>query len=66
MKAKDIHSLSPEDIKKKIEEIKRELMKQNAQIASGTVPTSPGQVREMKKTVARLVTELNQKERNKA
>lgn len=62
MKAKDIKSLSLEDLKKKTEEAKKELMKQNAQIATGTTPTSPGQVRNLKKTVARLANELKNKE----
>lgn len=66
MKNKDIKSMTPEDIKKKMVEVKKELMKLNSQIASGTTPTSPGQVKQLKKTVAKLITQLNQKERKKA
>lgn len=66
MKSKDIKSLTPEDITKKLVEVKKELMKLNSQIASGTTPSSPGQVKQLKKTVARLITQLNQKESKKA
>lgn len=66
MKAKDLIPLSPEDLRKKKQEIMKELMKANAQIASGTTPTSPGMVRELKKTVARINTELTKKESTKA
>ena len=61
MKTKDIHALSVEDIEKRMSEARRELMKLNAQIASGTTPSSPGQVKQLKKTIAKLATELKRR-----
>lgn len=61
MKAKDLQSLSEGELKDKLVEVKKELMLNNAQIATGTAPKNPGQVKELKKTVARILTILNQK-----
>lgn len=55
----EMKGMNPEDINSKIEELKKELIKQNAQIATGTTPKSPGRVKEVKKTIARLLTKLN-------
>ena len=37
-------------------ELKKELMKVNSQIAIGTLPKSPGKVKEMKRTIAKILT----------
>ena len=42
----------------KLTELKKEMIKNNAQIAIGTVPENPGRVREIKKTIARINTLL--------
>ncbi len=62
MKAKELRALGKEDLAKKIDELHKELMKDNAQIAVGTIPKSPGKVRVTKKTIARIKTILAQKE----
>lgn len=55
MKMKDLRQMPKEGLKTKLIELRKDLMKQNAQIATGTVPKSPGQVREMKKTIAKIL-----------
>ncbi len=47
------------DLENKISELKKELMKINSQIAIGTVPKSPGKVKIMKKTIAKILTIKN-------
>ena len=47
------------DLENKISELKKELMKINSQIAIGTVPKSPGKVKVMKKTIAKILTIKN-------
>ena len=42
-------------------ELKKELMKINSQIAIGTLPKSPGKIREMKRTIAKILTIKNEK-----
>jgi large subunit ribosomal protein L29 len=61
LKIKEIESMSKDELNSKLEELKKELIKQNAQIATGTNPKSPGQVKAMKKTVARILTVLKTK-----
>ena len=61
LKIKEIESMGSEELKTKLEELKKELIKHNAQIATGTNPKSPGQVRVMKKTIARILTVLKTK-----
>ena len=56
MKTKDLRSMSPADLKSKLIELRKELIKHNAQIATGTTPKSPGQVRDIKKTIAKIMT----------
>lgn len=54
MKFKELQGLKSEELTKKEQEVRMELIKQNAQIATGTTPKSPGMVRELKKTLARI------------
>lgn len=59
---KELKNMNKEDLKDKLQEIRKELIKENAQIAVGTTPKSPGQIKQMKKTVARIIQLLNKKE----
>jgi large subunit ribosomal protein L29 len=56
MKAKDLRSMPKEDLDSKLIELKKELIKHNAQIATGTTPKSPGQIKQIKKTIAKIMT----------
>ncbi len=61
MKIKEIRSMNKEDLEAKLEELKKELIKLNAQISTGTTPKSPGQVKQIKKNIAKILTILNEK-----
>lgn len=61
MKSKELRNLPPAEMQAKLGELRKELMKQNAQIATGTTPKSPGQIRQAKKTIAKILTELNRR-----
>lgn len=54
--------LEEAELRKRLAELHHELIKFNAQVATGTVPKSPGQIRKSKKTVARILTLLRQRE----
>lgn len=54
-KIKDLQTLSEEELKSKLIDLKKEIMKQNAQIATGTTPKSPGKLRQTKRTVAQIL-----------
>jgi len=53
--------MSKEDLNTKLVELKKELIKVNAQISTGTTPKSPGQVRQIKKNIARILTITHEK-----
>ncbi len=59
---KEFKNMSKEDLQKKLIDLKKELIKENAQIAVGTTPKSPGQVKQMKKAIATIIQLLQNKE----
>ena len=61
MKTKEIRSLDKNTLDEKKIELKKELVKMNAQVAIGTALKSPGQVKEIKKNIARILTIENEK-----
>lgn len=62
MKAKELRSLTVKDLEDKKEETRKELIKMNSQIASGTAPKKPGQAKVYKKTIAKINLILQEKE----
>lgn len=60
-KVKEFRDMSEGQLKDKIVELRLELIKQNAQIATGTTPKSSGLVRETKRNIARILTILKSK-----
>jgi large subunit ribosomal protein L29 len=57
---KELKELSPEQLKERMEEFKKELLKLNAQVASGVNTANPGLLRQHKKNIARVKTLLNE------
>ena len=60
MKNQELKQMPKAELLNKINELKKELVKHNAQIAIGTAPKSPGHLRQTKKTIARILTILKQ------
>ena len=58
IRKKEISAMTPKDMPKKIEELRLEIAKEKAQISVGAAPKNTGKLREMKKTIARLLTEM--------
>ena len=56
MKSKEIRSLDGKSLDEKILELKKELVKINAQVAIGSAIKNPGQIKKIKKTIARIST----------
>ncbi len=56
MKTKELRNLTKKDLETKLDELNKELIKLNAQVATGTVPKSPGQIKQIKKTIAKILT----------
>lgn len=54
MNFKELANLPPKERDAKVKEIELELIKERAQIASGTAPKNPGNIKELRRTVARI------------
>lgn len=54
MNIKELRTLGKPELSAKKLELERELMKDNAQVATGTIPKSPGKIKVAKKTIARI------------
>jgi large subunit ribosomal protein L29 len=57
----EIKQMNRTALQEKLLDLKKELIKLNAQIAIGTLPENPGRVREVKRTIAKIKTFLKQK-----
>lgn len=56
MKSKDIRSMDKTAFNEKLLELKKELVKMNAQVAIGSAIKNPGQISKVKKTIAKIYT----------
>ena len=52
--SKELRNMGREDIIVKLNDLQKDLIKERAQIAVGTTPKSPGQIKQIKKTIARI------------
>ncbi len=61
----DFKQMNETQLNEKLSDLKKELMKINTQISTGTVPENPGRVSEVKKTISRIITALSMKKNQK-
>lgn len=61
IRPKDLRKMNPKDITKKMNELQLELAKERANINIGASVSSPGRLKEIKKTIARMKTLKNEK-----
>ncbi len=59
MKINEIRALSPEERKKKLEELRTELIRLRLQAATGTLD-NPGKIKAIKRTIARILTVMRE------
>jgi len=52
-------------IKERLTELKKEMIKIRSQISTGTAPQNPGNVKEVRRTIAKLLHKLNQQNTQK-
>ena len=55
MKFKELSGMSKEERGKKLKELELELIKLNAQVATGTPPKNAGQLKRLKKDIAKMM-----------
>ena len=61
LRANEIRKMSPEEIKKRLNELKLELMKLKGNVKMHRPVQNTGRIKEIKRTIARLLTILNEK-----
>lgn len=63
---KELRKMKDDELDKKIAELKKEFMRMQTQISQGTAPEKPGRVKQIKKTIARILTIKKENEVEKA
>jgi len=63
LKKRQTKEMSRPDLINRLNELRLELAKEKGQIAIGGSPTNPGRVKEIKKTIAKILTELKIREK---
>ncbi len=63
IRMKDIRAMSPEDRKKRLTELRTELMRLRTMVKAGGAPENPSQIREIRRTIARILTVDNEEKR---
>ena len=63
MKIKEMRAMPVSEAEKQVAEFRAELAKERAVAAGGTRPENPGKIRKVRKSIARLLTVINEKKR---
>ena len=61
LRLKDIDSMSPEEREKKLAEMRADLTRMKTMIRAGGAVENPARIRELRKTIARILTIENEK-----
>ena len=63
VRKKEARELSPDLLEKKIEELSQELNTERGTVASGGKASNPGRIKEIRRTIARMLTIKMEKEK---
>ena len=61
LKAKEIRDFNPKERKEKLKELKEELMHERGVAAMGGSPPSPGKIRQLRMSIAKILTIMREK-----
>ena len=61
LKTSEIREMSKEEVQEKLNDLKKEIVEEKGQIETGGFADNPGRIKEMRKTIARIKTVLNEK-----
>jgi large subunit ribosomal protein L29 len=56
VRAKEIRGMTDDQVNKQLKDLQNELLKERAITATGGAPESPGRIRELRRTIARILT----------
>jgi large subunit ribosomal protein L29 len=65
IKVKEIREFTPEERIEKLKELKEELMHERGVSAMGGSPPSPGKIRQIRMSIARILTVMQEEGENK-
>lgn len=63
---KELKGLSDEELNSRMLDLKKDLVKLNAQVATGTPPKNPMEIKNINKTIAVILTLLNERRLEKS
>ncbi len=66
IRKKEMKSMTSDELKKRLDELKLELIKQRGQLAVGGAVKSPGRVKYIRRTIASILTILNERKKKSA
>ncbi len=64
LRTDDIRNMNENELKEKIRDMKTEIMEERGQIETGGFADNPGRIKEMKRTIAKIKTVLNERKDN--
>jgi large subunit ribosomal protein L29 len=64
LRAKDVRQLSDVELAEQLEKLRMELIQHYGKVSAGGSTENPGRIRELRKTIARMQTEQNQRSRS--
>ncbi len=56
VRAKEIREMSDDQVEKQLKDLRSELLKERAITSTGGAPENPGRIRELRRTIARILT----------
>jgi large subunit ribosomal protein L29 len=62
-RARDVGQLSDVELIEQVDKLKMELIQFHGKVSAGGAPENPGQIREIRRTIARMKTEQNRRTR---
>ncbi len=66
IRASELRDMGTEELQEKLQELRMELFKERSKAAAIGTPENPGRVREIRRTIARILTIMNERAANEA
>ncbi len=61
IKKKQLKQMNDSELSTRLSELRLEMAKERGQIAIGGTPSNPGRIKEIKRTIARILTQIKMK-----
>lgn len=63
LRSDEIRDMDSKELDEKVAELRNELLRERSKVASGGAPENPGRIKEIKRTIARILTIENMRTR---